>query len=204
MADLRLRRLERKWKETGSLEDEATYLLEALRTGALSQESLELASDLGHRPARRVLEREPLQAADLAEHGNFIRQRWGQWQLVRASLTVARSLLPDEEPPLSAERVAARDVLDAVAAWLKSPQTARPVRVLQRRLAHEECVAWAGEAVAGSIRETLWAVTSPPAQGSSSTRGCEALAHGCAALGMDGLLQVLAQDLIPKILAVEI
>ena len=77
------------------------------------------------------------------------------------------------------------------------------MRVVQRRFLHEECVAWAGEVIAGSIRETLWAVTRPPPQGSPSTRGCEALAHGCAALGMDGLLDAMAQDLIPKILAVE-
>jgi hypothetical protein len=204
MGDLRLRKLERRWKETGTVEDEAAYLLEAVRAGALSQRNLELASDLGYRAARHVLELEPLQEVGLAKHGNFLRQRWGQWELVRASLTVAQYLLPDEEPPQSAERIAARDSLDAVAAWLKSPQTTLPVRVLQRRLPHEECVAWAGEAVAGSIRETLWAVTRPPARGSPSTRGCEALAHGCAALGMDGLLEVLAQDLIPKILAVEI
>ncbi len=33
MSDARLRELERRWKETGSVDDEAAYLLERVRSG---------------------------------------------------------------------------------------------------------------------------------------------------------------------------
>ena len=48
MSDQKLRDLERRWKETGSPDDEAAYLLERVRAGELSRERLELAA-----PSRR-------------------------------------------------------------------------------------------------------------------------------------------------------
>ena len=47
MSDNKLRELERRWKETGSVEDEAAYLLERVRAGELTQERLELAAYCG-------------------------------------------------------------------------------------------------------------------------------------------------------------
>jgi hypothetical protein len=38
MSDQKLRDQERRWKETGNVEDEAAYLLERVRVGDLSQE----------------------------------------------------------------------------------------------------------------------------------------------------------------------
>ncbi len=52
MSDEHLRALERAWKESGSAEHEAAYLLERIRVGDLEQERLELAAILGHRTAR--------------------------------------------------------------------------------------------------------------------------------------------------------
>lgn len=48
MTDARLRELERRWKETGAVEDEAAYLLQKVRAGALTQERLELAAYCAH------------------------------------------------------------------------------------------------------------------------------------------------------------
>ena len=45
-----LRELERRWRETGAVEDEARYLAERLRTGRLSRERLALAASLGMTP----------------------------------------------------------------------------------------------------------------------------------------------------------
>lgn len=52
VSDQRLRELERKWRESGSVEDEAAYLRERVRVGDLTQERLELAAHCGHEGAR--------------------------------------------------------------------------------------------------------------------------------------------------------
>lgn len=52
VSDQRLRELERKWRESGSLMDEAAYLRERVRVGDLTQERLELAAAFGHAPSR--------------------------------------------------------------------------------------------------------------------------------------------------------
>lgn len=54
MTDSRLRALERRWKESGSVEDEAAYLRERVRVGDIDQETLELVSRLGHEAAQMV------------------------------------------------------------------------------------------------------------------------------------------------------
>ena len=52
MSDSRLRELERRFRKTGAVEDEAAYLLERVRVGDLAQEKLELAAYCGHEGAR--------------------------------------------------------------------------------------------------------------------------------------------------------
>ena len=42
--DEKLRGLERRWKQSGSPDDEAAYLLERVRVGDLTHERLELAA----------------------------------------------------------------------------------------------------------------------------------------------------------------
>lgn len=54
MSDAKLRELERRWKETQSVEDEAAYLLERVRVGDLSRERLELAAYCGHEGAMKA------------------------------------------------------------------------------------------------------------------------------------------------------
>ncbi len=55
MTDSHLRELERRFKETGSVEDEAAYLLERVRAGDLEQSRLELAAVFGHEGSRAVV-----------------------------------------------------------------------------------------------------------------------------------------------------
>ncbi|MDC3379462.1 hypothetical protein OAX78_04190 [Planctomycetota bacterium] len=55
MSDERLRELERRWKETQAVEDEAAYLLERVRVGDLEQEKLELAAYCGDGAAKAAL-----------------------------------------------------------------------------------------------------------------------------------------------------
>lgn len=55
MSDVFLRQLERKWRETGALEDEAALLAQRLRVGQVSIGSLRLLAYLQHEAAKRVL-----------------------------------------------------------------------------------------------------------------------------------------------------
>lgn len=55
MGDLKIRELERRFKETGALADEAPWLAERLRVGTLSRDRLALAGFLGSAAAQLVL-----------------------------------------------------------------------------------------------------------------------------------------------------
>lgn len=54
MSDTRLRDAERRWQQTGAVEDEAALLQEQLRAGDLSEARVQLAAWLGHAAARQV------------------------------------------------------------------------------------------------------------------------------------------------------
>ncbi|MGE0708062.1 MAG: hypothetical protein AB7T09_08645 [Planctomycetota bacterium] len=55
MSDEHLRELERRWKLSGAVEDEAALLRANVRAGSLSESDLELAAYLGHEAAGRVI-----------------------------------------------------------------------------------------------------------------------------------------------------
>lgn len=55
MSDQKLRDLERRFRETGSLGDEAAYLQERVRAGILPRVRVELAAYCGHEPAKRAM-----------------------------------------------------------------------------------------------------------------------------------------------------
>lgn len=54
VTDSRLRALERRWKETGTVQDEAAYLVERVRVGDLERSKLELAAVCRHEAAVSV------------------------------------------------------------------------------------------------------------------------------------------------------
>lgn len=68
MTDMRLLELQRRWKETGSVEDEAAYLLHRVRIGEFERTRLEAAAAFGHPAASHaaaasgVPRDEPIQA----------------------------------------------------------------------------------------------------------------------------------------------
>jgi hypothetical protein len=59
MSDARLRELERRWQESGSVEDEAALLAARTRAGQLEPCALRLQAYLGHPAARRALGEDP-------------------------------------------------------------------------------------------------------------------------------------------------
>jgi hypothetical protein len=61
MSDQNVRALERRWNETGAVEDEAAYLQARVRAGELSQERLDVASWVGYAAARLARPQPPLE-----------------------------------------------------------------------------------------------------------------------------------------------
>lgn len=86
MADERLRGLERRWKETGFVEDHAAYLHERVRIGDLSQERLELAAYLGDPASTRAIAEEDRPEVLTADDLPGYRTRLGQAHLDKGYL----------------------------------------------------------------------------------------------------------------------
>tara|TARA_R110002072_G_scaffold47901_1_gene131238 strand:- start:2189 stop:2989 length:801 start_codon:yes stop_codon:yes gene_type:complete len=91
MSDEKLRELERRWKETGAVEDEAAFLLERVRAGELTQERLELAAYCRHEGATAATSQPPYSGGP-KEHDRWLRGllKWGHRPLVKAGLCSAR------------------------------------------------------------------------------------------------------------------
>ena len=137
MSDERLRDLERRWRLTEAVDDEAAYLLERVRVGDLDQARLELVAYLGRRAA--ALATRPSTAPTLhktefcerwaelavpredAEFVYFVNSlgHWGDECCARAAFAVARHVLARHWPPnFSAE---ASDTLAALGEWILCP-----------------------------------------------------------------------------------
>lgn len=90
MTDARLRDLERRSRETGSVEDEAAYLLERVRAGTLTRERLELAAYCGHDGARRALGDTKATRIGVKRWAVGLR-RWGREASTRGAIAAARA-----------------------------------------------------------------------------------------------------------------
>lgn len=171
MSDQKLRDLERRWKETGTVEDEAAYLLERVRAGDLSQERLELAAYCGHEGARtaRLWPRQEFENRDAVRTWARGLKQWRGASLDGLLLLAdIFSSLKTWEDPLLAQAV------ESAAAWKSSPNesNAEACNIAAQRLVHsrhlranqvdgpvERYVAWACAWVAGT-REPVGGVTS--------------------------------------------
>jgi len=93
MSDSRLRDLERGWRRTGSLRDEAAYLQEQLRAGELERTRLELAAYCGHEPAQLALAAEAPTELELDAWIAGLQPQGGVEALRRAALAAAEFVL---------------------------------------------------------------------------------------------------------------
>lgn len=98
MSDARLREAERRWRETGSVDDEARFLLERVRVGDLPRERLELAAYCGNRAAGAATGR----STGPDELGAWLRglRHIGQWSWIRTialSVELALRKWPDSQ-----------------------------------------------------------------------------------------------------------
>jgi len=88
MPDSRLRELERKWKESGSVEDEVAYLIEKARVGEIDATMLWLAADFGYDAACTASERAPLSRELPFDEWIARLQEYGTDALLRAAIAV--------------------------------------------------------------------------------------------------------------------
>ena len=94
MTDTRLRELERRWKESGSVEDEAAWLMERFRSGELPLSMLEQAAYCEHPAAKRLIKTVEVSspqdyAQRWAHEWSFGLGRWEKQVVVRAAFAMA-------------------------------------------------------------------------------------------------------------------
>lgn len=125
MSDERIRELERRFKETGSVEDEAAWLKERVRVGDLTEERLSLAAYCGHKAARTAQGRQSsYQVPESRLRSWFNGLVWAAWSskpvVVRAANAAARFSVTDwsKQWQTPDDLLAA---LQAVDAWLDCP-----------------------------------------------------------------------------------
>ena len=131
MCDQELRRLWRRWCESGALADEVAWLRARLRAGTLAPERVELAAWCGHPGARTVLEELPAGRLDLSLDERRASDRpWAQDLVQRAgregaALAVAAAVrasswwgLEGLAPP---HQQSLRPAVSAIEAWLRCP-----------------------------------------------------------------------------------
>lgn len=152
MSDTDLRELERRFRATGAVEDEATWLRGRLKAGGLSQQSLDLAAYLGHEGARAALGASaPLPHRDLHKLATTLTR--DPPLALRAALAIGARLLEEQHAArgLSAAVEATRasvegvgSVEDACGAWsncgieldFAAPLPTPDVEVLRLAVAH--------------------------------------------------------------------
>ncbi len=123
MSDQWLRELERAWKESGSVEDEAVYLAERVRVGDLRADLFKLAAYLGHEPAVRTCAETDPCPHDLRSWVTGL-AAWGRYTCTLAALAAAEAALEEcrsdsggDLGPESATAIA----VDLTRAWLGCP-----------------------------------------------------------------------------------
>ncbi|HZV00947.1 MAG TPA: hypothetical protein VFF73_29800 [Planctomycetota bacterium] len=153
MSDEKLRRLERRWRETGSAADEAAWLRERARTGDLEPERLHLAAYLGHEPARVAVPQalggfahrlgklggpfkdamtpfgcyEHPPSGILAEWSTLLPEE-SMEVCVRLSVATSRAALLACSDP--AFQTWGNEVIAAIETWLNGPRTPESLRIL--------------------------------------------------------------------------
>lgn len=117
VSDAKLRELERRWRETGAVEDEAAWLRERVRVGELTRERLFLAASCGHDGARVAAEGE---APPLLRNANDLGRLfdWGMDVPVRGAAAACELVRLSGVP---AVEEAARRAIQAVRVWCDCP-----------------------------------------------------------------------------------
>lgn len=122
LSDIDLRTLERRFRDSGRVEDEAAWLRSRRRVKQLPDERLWLAAYVGHPAAVRVFYEDRPEQVWLPQTPQqvdcWVRglEQWGQTTLVRAAVSVAWSLLA-----IHADEPAFRIALQRAELWILEP-----------------------------------------------------------------------------------
>lgn len=122
MSDSRLRELERRWKETGLVEDEAAFLLERVRVGELTADDLKRAAYCGHLPSSTVtrFSVEPEQNLGCWAIAEGLDAPWWNRRCLAQAAASACALIV----PPSGHENAFRQALHATQCWIAHPSSA--------------------------------------------------------------------------------
>ncbi len=123
--DASLQALERRWRQTGALEDEARWLQGRLRAGALGRERVVFAADLGHAAAQVALDRPvdlegPIELLRGGDPSPRALGRLGREGLVRVTLAAIEAHAELVERHVGPVHRVVRGALAAVRAWRDS------------------------------------------------------------------------------------
>ncbi len=122
MSDARLRELERRWRESGKVEDHAAYLVEGVRAGTLREAMLELAAYCGNRAAELALGRTPPRASSPETFFAGL-VRFGDDAVLCAVLAAAKEVQPVWNSRMGLDPLFA-DTLETFGSW--SPERRAP------------------------------------------------------------------------------
>jgi hypothetical protein len=147
VGDTKLRELERRWRETAAVDDEAAYLQERVRMGDLARERLELAAYCSHEGARMALPGyEP--ARTRLERWAVGLRRWGRPVATRGAIAAARMAVDAVRDVWTDQRIEL--VLLRAEEWLLVPCDHAAQAVREAALESAEAVV---EAPLGAARE---------------------------------------------------
>jgi hypothetical protein len=154
VSDARLREAERSWQQSGTVEDEARFLLQRVRAEALLQAQLELAAACGHQAAEQALATTSPLMIDAYRIAHRLAP-WGRPVLVRLAVEAAGHALVvwdrhaiDEHGARTEEGELSHAAVRAARRWLEDPS---PTSEAQARVAAElaSSAAWCCESAAG-------------------------------------------------------
>lgn len=140
MTDDRLRTLERRFRETGSVEDETAWLKERVRAGELNEEQLEVAAHCGVPAAARVLSLS--EESEATSELEWLRRldSLSHVAAVRGLLALTKELLPgwDQRVDAKSQRLTGL-LVQKLESWCREPSEARGKSIV-RLGSHAEVV----------------------------------------------------------------
>lgn len=124
MTDQKLRELERRWKETRSVKDEAAYLREQVQARRLTIERLRVAAECGHPAAAVAIDRSPITPTDGREEAWLV--TLDESRQYMTLICVATQAVASCVALMARQDVdQLRELVDAATAWILSPTEER-------------------------------------------------------------------------------
>lgn len=161
MSDARVRELERRWRETGAVDDEAAFLMERVRVGDLPKEGLELAAYCGHEASQAVTSsRGP--SEDTSSRPSWLEemvrglQTWGKTAWVRAAIAASHCALTDSWADNYAEEEPGQAIALAEA-WAECPCAPHAAKAEAHATRIRSVAEWqVGDDTANVARAAAW------------------------------------------------